>query len=72
MSSTIDLLCRLIDDCLCPGEISRLLDWAVKVCPAMKRNNAKIYPANIRNVFPGCSDEFANIATAFINAVASN
>ena len=64
------MLYELIDDCLCSGEITMLLNLAIKLCPAMRRNNAKIYPANIRNIFPNCSKEFADLGAWFINEVA--
>ena len=53
----MDLIFEVADSTLFPLEIDAILDKAVVLCPAMKRNNAKIYPVNARRAVPSvCSD----------------
>ena len=54
----MDLIFEVADRNLFPWEIDAILDEAVVLCPAMKRNNAKMHPANARLAVPSvCSDE---------------
>lgn len=53
----MDLIFEVADSTLFPWEIDAILDEAVVLCPAMKRNNAKMYPANARLAVPSvCAD----------------
>ena len=54
----MDMIFEVADSTLFPLEIDAILDEAVVLCPAMKRNNAKMHPANARLAVPSvCSDE---------------
>ena len=53
----MDLIFEVADSTLFPWEIDAILDEAVVLCPAMKRKNAKMYPANARLAVPSvCAD----------------
>lgn len=53
----MDLIFEVADSTLFPWEIDAILEEAVVLCPAMKRNNAKMYPANARLAVPSvCAD----------------
>ena len=53
----MDLIFKVADNTLFPWEIDAILDEAIVLCPAMKRNNAKMGPANARRAVPSvCSD----------------
>ena len=53
----MDLIFEVADNNLFPWEIDAILDEAIVLCPAMKRNSAKMHPANARIAVPSvCSD----------------
>ena len=54
---SMDCIFKVADNTLFPWEIDAILDEAIVLCPAMKRNNAKMHPANARRAVPSvCSD----------------
>ena len=54
----MDMIYEVADNVLFPWEIDAILNEAIILCPAMKRNNSKMYPANARLAVPSvCSDD---------------
>lgn len=66
------MLYETIDRVMYPCEIDIILDVAVTLCPAMKRCNAKMYPANAKLAVPSVcvDDERAYLVAILLNALA--
>lgn len=63
---------EIVDKLLYPFEIDMLLNEAVLLCPAMKRENKKVYPANVKVLFPNQTDEFYDLGYRLLNDLAFN
>ena len=65
------MLYEVADKMLFPHEIDAVLDAAIVLCPAMKRNNAKMYPANAKIAVPSVcfDDEHAYLVAELLNAL---
>lgn len=68
----MDLVYEVADDVLWPWEIDAVLDAAILLCPAMKRNGCKMYPANARRAVPSvCGDGYNDrLVAELLNALA--
>lgn len=66
------MIYKVADMVLDAWEINMVLDKAITLCPAMKRNNAKIYPANAKIAIPSvCVDEErTHLVAGLLNALA--
>ena len=60
------------DSILYPWEITEVLNEAIVLCPAMKRNNKKLYPENAKIAVPYvCVDKERSVIVAhLLNALA--
>lgn len=60
------------DSILYPWEITEVLNEAIVLCPAMKRNNKKLYPENAKIAVPSvCVDKERSVIVAhLLNALA--
>lgn len=58
-----------MDNYFFPHEIDAILDKAILICPAMKRQGKKLYPANAQRLLPDiCYDvQHAFIVAEFLN-----
>ena len=62
---------EIIDKEFFPGEIDLILDEAILLCPAMKRNRSELHPINAKRVLPSvCWDEYhAYLVAMLLNAL---
>ena len=66
----MDLIFEVADSTLFPWEIDAILDEAIVLCPAMKRNGVKMYPENVRRVLPSvCANGNDFFVAQLINAL---
>ena len=58
-----------MDNYFFPHEIDAILDVAITLCPAMKRQGKKMYPANAKRAVPDVcfDDEHAFMVSEFLN-----
>lgn len=70
----MDLLLQTMDNCLWPHEIDELLNEAIAICPLMKRDNMKMYPANLKRIYIDSGiphdEEFYTLGAQFLNTIA--
>ena len=66
------MIYEVIDMVLNPWEIDKVLDVAITLCPAMKRQGAKLYPVNAKRAVPDVcyDDEYAFLVATLLNALA--
>ena len=64
------MLYMTIDYCLFPHQIDKLLDEAILLCPVMREENRRMYPANLKRLFPYETEEFWQLGAMLLNDLA--
>lgn len=65
-----NMLYMAIDYCLSPHQVDKLLDEAILLCPVMHEENLRMYPANLKRLFPYETEEFWRLGAMLLNDLA--
>lgn len=67
----MEIILEIIDMEFYPGEIDLIMEEAVLLCPAMKRNRSELHPINAKRALPDvCYDDYhAYLVAMLLNSL---